>query len=299
MTRIGIIGAGVVGKAVGKSFARYGYEIVFCDVDLRVLKDLKTEGYEAVGPEDIPDMETSHTIISVSTPTVNGRIDLSYLEEACRTTAMVLKRTLDYHLVVINCTLPPGTTQEFIIPTIESWSGKYMGCDFGVCYNPEFIREATALEDFIKPWVIVIGVSDQRDGQALYKLYGPITNELDIPLFMTDFKTAEMVKYASNMFNAMKISFTNEIWCVCKSLGIEGDKIMSIVSQSAEGMWNPRYGIRGGYPYGGMCLPKDTSAFLSFAEAKGLKMNLLQAVINVNDVMATMDNREAIKVPIS
>jgi len=286
VARIGVIGAGVVGQAVGKGLAHYGHNVVFCEINTSVLASLKVEGYEAVTPEEFPAEDTDATMICVGTPTANGVIDLSHLEEACYTAAMTIRNSHRYHLIVLRCTVPPGTTEEFVMPRLEGWSGKSLGTDFGVCYHPEFLREVSALEDFIKPWIIVAAASDHQADRAFRQLYQPISDQTEASLVMTDLRAAEMVKYAHNLFNATKISFTNEIWSVCREIGIDGNTVMDIVSQSAEGMWNPRYGIRGGLPYGGSCLPKDTLAFLHFAREQEIDTSLLQAVIQVNDRMA-------------
>ena len=286
LARIGVIGAGVVGQAVGKGLAHYGHDVVFCEVNPSVMESLEAEGYEALTPEEFLAADTDATMICVGTPTANGVIDLSHLEEACYTAAMTIRNSHRYHLIVLRCTVPPGTTEEFVIPRLEGWSGKSLGADFGVCYHPEFLREVSALEDFIKPWIIVAAASDHQADRAFRQLYQPISDQTGASLVMTDLCAAEMVKYAHNLFNATKISFTNEIWSVCREIGIDGNTVMDIVSQSAEGMWNPRYGIKGGRPYGGSCLPKDTLAFLHYAKEREINTSLLQAVIQVNDGMA-------------
>ena len=289
MSNIVVIGAGVVGQAVGKGFARFSHTIVFCDTDKKVRERLQTEGFVALAPEefDVPnEIKPDYTMICVGTPTVEGSIDLGHLEKACHTASMIVKRANGYHVVVLNSTLPPGTTQEFVIPKLEEWSGKRFRRDFGVCYNPEFLREVSALEDFLNPWAIVIGSSDQQAHSLIKDLYSPLTAGRAVALFETDFKTAEMAKYVSNIFNATKISFSNEVWLQSNAMGIDGNAVMSIACHTAEGYWNPKYGIKGGYPYGGVCLPKDTKAFETFANGKGLSVKMLRATIEVNDSMA-------------
>lgn len=286
MSSIAIVGAGVVGQATGKGLLHFGHRVVFSDIRELVLEQLTAGGYVATQPEQLRDTQTDVTMVCVGTPTVNGGIDLSQLDSVMDTVAMTLKDTDRYHLIVNRCTLPPCTTEDVVIPGLEQRSGKRVGRDFGVCHNPEFLREASAYEDFVKPWLIVFGSYDHRSSQALRELYGPISEETDTAIVETDLRTAEMLKYASNLYNATKISFTNEIWAACSQLGVDGNAVMSIVSRAAEGMWNPTYGTRGGFPYGGSCLPKDTAAFLRFASVRGFDMRLLQAVIDVNDRVA-------------
>lgn len=290
MSRIGIIGAGVVGQATGMGLSHFGHNVIFCDINPGVLEHLKTQGYQVASPEEIRRVKTDLTIISVSTPTVDGVIDLSYVEAASQTAAVILENTDDYHLIVVRSTLPPGTTESQILPYLEQWSGKVAGKDFGICYHPEYLREASSLDDFLMPWIIVFGADDYHAGQAFSEIYDPISRHSGASIIQTNLRTAEMVKYAHNLYNATKISFTNEIWSVCRQLNVDGDLAMSIVSKSAEAMWNPEYGIKGGFPYGGSCLPKDTVAFKTFAQERGIEMKLLQEVIRVNDSMAMSDN---------
>jgi UDPglucose 6-dehydrogenase len=292
MSNIVVIGAGVVGQAVGKGFAKLGHTTIFCDTATKVCERLQAEGFMALSPEEfdiLHEIKPEYTMICVGTPTVEGRIDLGHLEKACQTTSMIVKRANGYHVVVVNSTLPPGTTEEFVIPRLEEGSGKRFKRDFGVCYNPEFLREVSAAEDFLNPWAIVIGTPDQQAHSLIKNLYRPLTDGKPVHVFETDFRTAEMAKYVSNIFNATKISFTNEVWLQSNAMGIDGNAVMSIASHTAEGFWNPKYGIRGGYPYGGACLPKDTKAFESFANDKGLSTDILRATIEVNDRIAAVN----------
>jgi UDPglucose 6-dehydrogenase len=282
MSRIEIIGAGVVGQATGKGFAHFGHELTFRDINLDVLDLLKRQGYDTVHPGQVSRFKSDITMLCVSTPTVNGAIDLDPLRAACQTVAMTLRQDDEYRVVVVRSTVPPCTTEEVVIPLLERYAGKMAGRDFGICHNPEFLREASALEDFINPWVVVIGAYDQRSSQPLYDLYQPIARRTGIDILETDLRTSEMLKYVNNIYNATKISFTNEIWSACRALGIDGDEVMSIVSRSAEGSWNPEYGIKGGYSYGGNCLPKDTLAFLAFGRERGLDLRMLEQVVQVN-----------------
>jgi len=286
MARIAIVGSGVVGQATGKGFGQLGHEVVFADVKDDVLARLRAEGHSAIHVHHLPEYPASAIVLSLPTPTEHGRLQLKYLESALEMVANCIAASEDYKLVVVRCTVPPGTTEELIIPRLERASGKAVGRQFGVSHNPEFLRAVSSEQDFLEPWLMVFGSHDDRSGRELEELYGPILARNHIPVVRTDLRTAEMAKYASNLYNAAKISFTNEIWSACRRLGIDGDEVMAIASQSAEGMWNPRYGTRGGYPYGGACLPKDTTAFLAFAAETGIPMPLLAAVVEVNERIA-------------
>jgi len=275
-----IIGAGVVGGATGKGFLGKGHRVVFCDLSPNVRSRFAAEGYEVCEDYDLHGFDVA--MLCVNTPTHNNRIKYDNLQQAVRKLGTRLADKSDYELVVVRCTALPGTTEQMIIPMLEHYSRKKAGGDFGVCVNPEFLREVSAEDDFANPWLIVIGAYDKRSREKLKEMYEPFRADIVI----TEIKVAEMTKYAHNMFNATKISFFNEIHMVSQSLGINSDAVNSLVTKSAEGIWNPEYGIKGGRPYGGSCLPKDTRAFRTFARELNLNhMVLLNAVIKVNEEM--------------
>jgi UDPglucose 6-dehydrogenase len=286
MARIAIVGSGIVGQASGKGLLEWGHEVVFSDISAVVLKALAAEGYEVKKPSELVGSGTTISMMCVSTPTSNGQPDLHFLESAAADLGQRLSKEDGYHLAVVRSTVPPGTTQEMVLQKIEEFSGKEAGKDFGLCMNPEFLREVSAEEDFLHPWIIVIGAIDNRSAETLREVY----KTGSVPMVTTDLCTAETIKYAHNLFNATKISFTNEMWLVCERMGIDGNEVMEAVSQSAEGMWNPKYGIKGGYPFEGSCLPKDIRAFLSFAKEHGWELPLLSAVIEVNERMKKESN---------
>jgi UDPglucose 6-dehydrogenase len=278
----------VVGQATGACLAAIGHEVTYHDVDPARVADLHASG-RAVwsGPEcHLQEL----IFICVDTPSVEGAADLSRVSAACRGLGEALRAGADYPVVVLRSTVPPGTTERSIIPWLESASGRKAGLDFGVAYCPEFLRQATAESDARNPWIIVIGRADARTERRLLDSLDPLTRREPepVPVWVTDHATAEAAKYASNLFNATKISFTNEIWRACRTLGLDGDQVMAIVAQAAEGMWNPRYGIKGGFPFRGGCLPKDAEAFLAFARAAGLDLPLVEAVVRVNDQTARL-----------
>ena len=184
--------------------------------------------------------------------------------------------------------LKPGTTEEKLIPILERNSRGKVGQDFGVCTNPEYLREAQATEDFANPWIVVIGENDPRAGEILEDLYRPF----GCSIRRVSIREAEYQKYAHNLFNATKISFFNEMRQVAERLGIDPSRVFELVSHSAEGMWHPAYGTRDLGPFGGSCLPKDTQAFLAFAREKGTNMPLLQATIEVNRLLIEKEKRK-------
>jgi UDPglucose 6-dehydrogenase len=296
MERIAIIGSGVVGRATGRGFSKLGHDVIFVDTDPHVMQRLRQEGHQTIEPSAL--MKASPTVSMICVPTPNDRNDrqdLTSLEAALAAISPLLAGG-DYHLVVVRCTVLPTVTENLVITALEAWSGSKAGRDFGVCMNPEFLRQATAEADFLNPWIVVIGEFDERSGDLLESLYRPLCQPTGAPIFRTDLRTAEMMKYAHNLFNAAKISFSNEMWLVSRDLGIDGNQVMALVAQSAEGMWNPRYGIRGGFPYGGNCLPKDISAFVRIASERGWQTPLLDATIEVNQRTAEAAARRPILV---
>ena len=282
MERIAIVGSGVVGRATGKGFSGLGHDVVYADSDPNVVRRLCQEGHHAIDPGAL--MKAQPSIIMICVPTPNnrdGRQDLASLEAALCAIGPLLASG-GYRLVVVRSTVLPTVTENLVLPALEAWARGKAGRDFGVCMNPEFLREASAEDDFLKPWIVVIGELDRRSGDLLEGLYRPLCHRSHAPIFRTDLRTAEMMKYAHNLFNATKISFANEMWLVSRELGIDGNQVMALVAQSAEGMWNPRYGIRGGLPYGGSCLPKDIDAFANLVRDLGWYTPLLEAAIHVN-----------------
>jgi UDPglucose 6-dehydrogenase len=174
-------------------------------------------------------------------------------------------------------------------PLLEQASGRREGIDFCLASNPEFLRAASAADDFRWPWMTVIGARNKRVQERLGWLLAPFGGELRV---FDNPTTTEMIKCAHNIFNATKISFWNEIWQVCQMLEINHDDVATTVARSAEASFNPLYGIRGGAPYGGVCLPKDTNGFLGFAADFGMNLPLLSAVVQVNENVADLVARE-------
>jgi UDPglucose 6-dehydrogenase len=276
--KIAIIGCGWVGSNVGIGFRSIGYDVIFYDIVHKNLPNFTDNINFAIENSDI-------SFICVPTPTKRNGIDLSCIKDASRKIGKALKYKSDYYLVSVKSTIPPGTTENVIIPTLEKHSRKKVGADFGVCVNPEFMTEIERSwtddreykKDFFTEDRIVIGEYDKRSGDVLEKLYKPLNK----PIFRTDLKTAEMVKYASNCMLATKISYWNEIFLICKELGINSQVVAEIVSL------DPRigkYGTVHGKAFGGKCLPKDLKAFIKFAQ-KYRKPKLLKAVDEINEEM--------------
>jgi UDPglucose 6-dehydrogenase len=281
---LAIIGSGVVGTATGLGFTAAGHRVTFCDLAPKRLALLRGRGLRTCDPSELVQKGFDAYFISVPSPTVDGRADLSYVLAA---TAAV-GRALASHpagsrpLVVVRSTVPPGTTEGPVREALEGTSHREAGKDFGLCMNPEFLRAASAESDFMQPRVIVIGALETASDRALRNLYDFWSQ---VPVVSLDLRSAELAKYTSNLFNAAKISFFNELEEVALQLGADARAIFDAVATGCEGMWNPEYGTRGLAPFGGACLPKDTAAFLGFAAEVGLAkvMPMLRATIETNE----------------
>ena len=278
MEKISIIGSGWVGTIIGKGLIELGNEVIFYDVVDKELPEFTKDINYAV-------RNSSISFLCVPTPTMKGEIDLSYVKDAAESIGKVLSEKSDYHVVVVKCTVVPKTTEEVVIPTLEKYSGKRAGEDFGVCMNPEFLTEISGSwskdkstkKDFFSEDRIVIGEYDKRSGDILERIYKPLNSTI----FRTDLKTAEMIKYVSNCMLATKISYWNEIFLICEKLGIDSQEIANIAAM------DPRigkYGTVHGKAFGGKCLPKDLKALISFAE-KYKESILLKAVDEINEEM--------------
>jgi UDPglucose 6-dehydrogenase len=218
-------------------------------------------------------------MLAVSTPTVDGKIVLDHIEAAARDLGEQLKRVDHFITVVVRSTVLPGTTEKRIKPILEAASGNVAGVDFGLAMNPEFLRQVSSVQDFDRPWITVLGAYDEQAARTLRALYLPF-GSLTVDCTPTE---AEMIKYTSNLYNAVKISYFNEVHAMCEQLGINSGVVSSTVARSAEAMWNPLYGTRGGVPFGGACLPKDTSAFMQFVRDNGFDNRVLEAAIESNE----------------
>src|SRR4051794_37836075 len=278
MARILIIGSGVVGQATGKGFARKGHQISYVDINPQTIAKLRAAGLTAMTSAEVDWRAVDVVMMAVSTPSIDDQIVLDYIEAAALDVGRGLAQTERFVPVVIRSTVPPTTTEQRITPILERASGKRAGVDFGVAMNPEFLRQVTSEQDFARPWVTVLGTSDRRTAEILDVLYTPF-GALIVRCTPTE---AEMIKYVNNIYNAVKISYFNEVHAICEQLNIDSSLIGAAVARTAESMWNPLYGTRGGVPYGGACLPKDTTAFLAFCRQHGWNHLILEATIEVN-----------------
>lgn len=281
---IAIVGSGVVGTATGKGFSHLGFRVTFCDIDEAKLQALRDAGFDACPTTELGNKGIDIVLLTVATPTTNGRMQTDYLLNATRDVAQAVLATAAKRVtVVVRSTVLPGTTEDVIIPALEKHSGKRAGKDFGVCMNPEFLRAGTPEEDFLHPRGVIIGSIDAQSADAVASLYAP----MKASIHACTPREAEMAKYVSNIFDACKIAFFNEMRVVSDTIGVDADAVYPMVKEMCEACWNPGYGLRDMGPFDGMCFPKDTRAFLSWAhDDLRLPMDILSAMMVENDEMS-------------
>jgi UDPglucose 6-dehydrogenase len=284
-SRIFIVGSGVVGAATGEGFLAAGHEVTFVDIAPDRVRELRGRGLDVRTEIDLTDERESLIFLTLPTPNDGHRYDLSAFTAGTAAVGRAIAGASVRHTVVVRSTVPPGTTEDLVRRVLEEQSGRAAGEGFALASNPEFLRAASAAEDFANPWMTVIAGRDRQTVERLRDLLSPFGGELRT---FSNPAEAELLKCAHNIFNATKISFWNEMWLVAQKLGLDLDPIAATVARSAEGSINPEYGIRGGAPYGGVCLPKDTKGFLGFAESVGVDMPLLSAVVETNDHLAAI-----------
>lgn len=277
-TSVAIVGSGFVGEATGKGLEKHNNDITFVDVMPEKITKLRGEGFKAHFPEDYTKITTDITMFCVPTPTEGSEINLDYLLGAVTQFALRLKDHNKYHTVVIRSTVPPTTTREKLLPLIEEISDKKAGRDFGLCMQPEYLREVTAEQDYARPWFILIGQYDKKSGDVLEKLY----SKFDAPIERVGLEEAEFQKYVHNVYNAIKIAFFNEMRVIANKEKWDAAAVFHATARSCEGIWNPIYGLRDMGPFDGSCLPKDTRALLQWGDNHGYRLEILRSVITEN-----------------
>ncbi|HUO44254.1 MAG TPA: UDP-glucose/GDP-mannose dehydrogenase family protein [Burkholderiales bacterium] len=297
--KISVMGLGYVGAVSAGCLASHGHRVVGVD-PAQAKIDLINGGKTPVIEKDIGEIiesavaagslsaradvtaavnETELSLVCVGTPSqINGSLDLKYVRRVCEQIGQALKDKRDFHVVVIRSTILPGTMREVVVPTLEEYSGKRAGTEFGICVNPEFMREGTAVHDYHNPPKTVIGEIDRRSGDILAQLYA----ELPAPLIRTDVETAEMVKYCDNAWHALKVGFANEIGNICKAAGLDSHRVMDIFCQDTKLNLSPYY-LKPGFAFGGSCLPKDVRALLYRARSLDVGTPILAAILPSNE----------------
>jgi GDP-mannose 6-dehydrogenase len=295
---ISIFGLGYVGSVSAACFASMGHRVTGVDVSRAKVEMLEsgrspivearmnelvaeyhkccqlhatTDPNEAVLGSDV-------SFICVGTPSLrNGKLDLCHIENVAGEIGAALRQKSAHHLVVLRSTVLPGTTEAVLLPILEKESGKKAGADFSVCYNPEFMREGVAVADFLQPPYTILGSQDPKHLEPLRELYKNTPGKL----FETSITVAEMVKYLSNAFHAVKVTFANEMGTLCKHLGVDAQAVTEIFTSDTRLNISPAY-LAPGFAFGGSCLPKDVRALTYRAKELDLKLPLLESLLPSN-----------------
>lgn len=298
MANISIFGLGYVGAVSAACLAADGHDVVGVDPN-ETKVELINSGTSPIIEKDIGPMiatavqggrlrattsvqdavNTSEiSLICVGTPSqLNGNLDLSHVRRVCEQIGDALRRKADYHVVVARSTMLPGSMRTVVIPALEGSSGGTAGINFGVCNNPEFLREGTAVWDYYHPPKTVIGETDARSGDDLLGIY----KSIEAPIIRTSVEVAEMVKYADNNWHALKVAFANEIGSIAKASGIDGREVMRIFCEDVKLNLSSYY-LKPGFAFGGSCLPKDVRALTYKARSLDIDVPLLNAILPSN-----------------
>jgi GDP-mannose 6-dehydrogenase len=296
--RVSVFGLGYVGSVSAASFAADGHDVVGIDVNADKVaainagrspivepglgallqQGVRTGKLRATTSTADAVHSTDLSLVCVGTPSRrNGSLDLTYLTRVCEEIGTVLRDKPVYHVVVIRSTVLPGTTHGHVIPALERTSGKKYGEQFGVSVNPEFLREGTALKDFREPPLTLVGHNHAADATPTKTLY----QDIPAPLIGTSIRNAEMVKYTSNAWHAVKVVFANEIGNLCKRVGVDSHDVMEIFCTD-EKLNISSYYLKPGFAFGGSCLPKDVRALQYRAREVDLDMPLINAILGSN-----------------
>ena len=301
---VSIFGLGYVGTVCAGCLVSAGHTVVGVDVN-PIKVDAMNAGVAPIVEPELPELfveghkikrlfattsaaeaiqATSISLVCVGTPSqANGNLDLGYMKRVCEEIGTALRHKASPHLVVLRSTMLPGTTEDLLIPILESHSGKRLGEGFDVCYNPEFLREGSSVYDFYHPPKIVIGAHRAESAAALLQLYAGI----EAPVIRTSIRVAEMAKYCDNAFHALKVSFANEIGNLCKRMSVDSHEVMDVFCQDRKLNLSAAY-LKPGFAFGGSCLPKDLRALAYQGKRLDLESPVLNAILQSNAVQVQL-----------
>jgi GDP-mannose 6-dehydrogenase len=295
---VAVFGLGYVGSVSGATLAADGHQVIGVDVNPEKVARVNAGASPIVEPgldELIAEVVAAGrltattdaaaavkasdvSLVSVSTPSQrNGSLDLTHLARVCEQVGAALGARTDYHVIVIRSTILPGTTHRTVIPTLERCSGKRYGVDFGVVVNPEFLREGSALRDIRQPPFTLVGHNHAADAACTLALYEGI----EAPIASTSIQVAEMIKYVSNAWHALKVCFANEIGDLCKRMDLDSHEVMDVFCRDTQLNLGPHY-LKPGFAFGGSCLPKDVRALEYRAKELDLEVPLIRAIMPSN-----------------
>jgi GDP-mannose 6-dehydrogenase len=297
--RISVFGLGYVGSVTAACLAHRGHQVVGVDIN-QAKVDLLSAGKPTVLEKSLPELtanahrdgrlqattdaaraidQSDLSYVCVGTPPLgSGEHDLSQLDHVLGEIGAALGRKRDYHTVVIRSTVLPGSTEKNLIPRLESASGKREGQDFGICYNPEFLREGSAVSDFLEPTITVFGASGAPALRATRQVYDWVPGRV----FETSLRSAEAVKSICNAFHALKIAFVNEVGTLCKGLGVDTEAVFDIFKADTRLNCSAAY-LTPGFAFGGSCLPKDLKAMVHLSRRSDVRLPLLDSILSSND----------------
>jgi GDP-mannose 6-dehydrogenase len=296
--KVSVFGLGYVGAVSCGCFAHDGMDVIGVDVNAEkvaminagrapilearigeMIADAVATG-RLRGTTDVEQavLDTDISVVSVGTPSnPAGSLNLTAVERVSEQIGRAIGRKSGRHMVVVRSTVMPGTVRKLVIPVLERESGKKFGAGFGVCFNPEFLREGSSVHDHYNPPYTLIGCSSEEDGRIAASLY----NAVEADVHYVAIETAEMVKYVCNAFHALKISFANEMGMIAQSLGVDSHQVMDLVCRDTKLNISPRY-LSPGFAFGGSCLPKDVRALLYKAREMDVETPLTRSILETN-----------------
>lgn len=296
--KLSVFGLGYVGCVAAACLADAGHDVVGVDVNPTkveiinsgkspiiedgiselIAKVVETGRLSATTDSARAIRDSDISLVCVGTPSnQNGSLHLRHVEQVCAEIGAALKNKNERHIVVIRSTMLPGTVENTVVPVLEETSGKKAVRDFGICINPEFLREGSSLKDYHAPPFTLIGADDEVTTSAVQALYADIKAQM----FVTSLKTAEMVKYVCNCFHALKVTFANEVGNICKALQIDSHEVMQVFCQDTKLNLSPYY-LKPGFAFGGSCLPKDLRAINYKAKELDVEVPVLSSILPSN-----------------
>ena len=298
--KISIFGLGYVGSVSAACLARDGHEVTGVDLNPQKLELLRS-GKAPIVEEGIQELtraavqsgrlkvtddtmaavsQTELSFICVGTPSsTNGSQDLTAVVRVAEAIGAALARKSSFHTVVLRSTVTPGTALDLVRPALEAGSGKRSGTDFGLCFQPEFLREGSSIRDYDHPPFTVAGGDAPDSIEALRKLFG----HLPCDFIATDIRTAEALKLVCNAFHALKITFANEVGRIARALEVDGRQLMSLVCRDTRLNISAAY-LKPGFAFGGSCLPKDLRALTYLGRERDVATPVLSSILPSNQV---------------